>query len=123
MDVLHTALWVTDIHETLAFYCDGIGLKKTRERLGDDNVVNYFVGGMDGTEIQFKYDGSDREVDPDGIDHVAVSVDDVDETVATLVDEYGSEITRGPNTIEDLDLRAAFVTDPDGYGVELVRYF
>lgn len=123
MDVVHTAIWVSDLDEALTFYCDGIGLRETRRREGEDGVTNCFVGGESETELQFKYDRTERDVDPSGIDHVAISVDNIDEIVEKLVDRFDVEVTRGPITIDDLDLRVAFLTDPEGYGVELVEYF
>lgn len=121
MDVLHTAIWVSDLEETTAFYCDGLGLEHTRDFVGDDGVTNYFVGGESDAEIQFKHDDADREVEPSGIDHLAVATDDVEETVETVVEDHDSEAVKGPLTMEDMNVAVAFVTDPDGYVVELIQ--
>ncbi|MFC6825279.1 VOC family protein [Halopelagius fulvigenes] len=121
MDVLHTAIWVSDLNTTKAFYCDGVGLKFSRE-FATDGVRNYFVKGENGVEIQFKYD-SEHEVtvERDGVDHLAVGVDDVETTVGHLVDERGSEVLKPPTVLKKTGSTIAFVTDPDGYVLELVE--
>jgi lactoylglutathione lyase len=117
MDVLHTALWVSDLDETRAFYEGTLGLSFTRDLEGDDGVYNYFVAGESDTEIQFK-PVDDGDVDPGGIDHVAVAVESVDDVLEELDDD---RVTDGPMELDELDVRIAFVTDPDGYGVELIE--
>lgn len=121
MEVLHTAVWVSDIERTVAFYTGTLDLEHTRS-LTRDGVLNYFVGGEGGTELQFKYDedADDRSIEPAGIDHLALEVDDVDETVATLQATHGSEVLEGPTTLDEHGVRFAMVTDPDGYVVELI---
>jgi lactoylglutathione lyase len=120
MDVLHTAVWVDDIDTQLSFYCDGLGLERTRE-FDLDGVTNTYVAGESDTEIQFKHDGTERNPEPAGIDHIAVGVDDVDETVDTLVEQYGGEIVDEPRTLADKGVRIAFVADPEGYVVECIE--
>ncbi|QFU84688.1 VOC family protein [Natronorubrum aibiense] len=121
MDVLHTAVWIDDIDATTDFYCDGLGLEHTRDFVGDDGATNYYVRGESETEIQFKYDDTDRDLEPSGIAHVAIAVEDIDDTLETLVDEHGSEIVGEPTEIERSNIRIAFATDPSGYIVELVE--
>ena len=125
MDVLHSAVWVSDIEETLSFYVDAMGLEKTREFVSGDGAKNVYVAGEGETEIQFKYD-PDHSVpaqDGAGFDHVAVAVDDTDTEVERLVEETGCTVRRGPLTSDGANARVAFIEDPDGYGVELVEEF
>jgi lactoylglutathione lyase len=98
MDVLHTAVWVDDIEAQLSFYCDGLGLERTRE-FDLDGVTNTFIGGESDAEIQFKHDDTERNPEPAGIDHLAVGVDDVDGTVDELVDRYDGEVVDEPRTL------------------------
>lgn len=121
MDVLHTAIWVSDLKKSKEFYCDGIGLEFSREFTTDD-VRNYFVAGEGGTEIQFKYDPNhDVTVERDGVDHLAVGVDSVEETVDHLASERGAEVLKPPTLLEKTGSTIAFVTDPDGYVIELIQ--
>lgn len=122
MDVIHTAVAVSDIDETLAFYTEGLDLAYGHE-FTLDGVRNVYVAGEGGLEIQFKYD-PDREapVEPAGIDHLAVEVDDVPAALEALVAATDCPVVQEPTVIEAADAVAAFVEDPDGYVVELVAY-
>jgi len=120
VEVIHTAVWVSDLERTRAFYEDALGLAHTRE-FESEGVTNFYVGGGDGAEIQFKYDPGRGAVDPSGIDHLALSVDDVDALLDRLQAETDTEVVDGPRTLDLLDVYIAFVTDPDGYVVELVE--
>ncbi|GAB7020744.1 VOC family protein [Halostagnicola bangensis] len=122
MDVIHSALWVSDIDETLSFYVDSLGLEKTREFESGEGARNVFVAGDSDTEIQFK-SHPDREPSSDGFDHVAIEVDDTDAEVERLVEETGCRVRRGPLTSDGANARVAFIEDPDGYGIELVQEF
>lgn len=121
MDVIHTAIWVSDLEATKAFYIDALGLEHTWD-FELDGVTNYYVAGAGETEIQFKHD-PDRSgpVDPTGIDHIAVEVDDTDATLDHMVAATGCEILGGPQVVEAANAYVVFIEDPDGYGVELVE--
>lgn len=123
MDIQHTAVQVSDLEATKAFYEDGLGLTYETD-FHVDGVHNYYVSGEHlETAIQFVHDPeSDAEVEPSGIVHLAVLVEDVDAAVEDLVEETGCRVLKGPLTIEEADARAAFVEDPDGYEVELFRW-
>lgn len=122
MDVLHTAVWVSDLESTAEFYDDVLGLERSREFVGGDGVTNYFVSGESDAEIQFKYDESeDVTVDPGTVDHLAVAVDDVDAAIERATDEWESELVDGPRDMEDAGIRIAFITDPEGYTVEIIQ--
>ena len=124
VDVLHSAIWVSDLEQSIEFYCDALGLEKTNEFMGGDGAKYVYVAGDESdTEIQFKYD-PDRKLDiGNGYDHVAIGVDDTDAEVERLVEETGTTVTRGPLTSEGANARVAFIEDPDGYGIELVEEF
>jgi len=125
VDVIHNAIWVSDIEETMAFYVDALGLEKTHEFESGDGATNVYVAGESDTEIQFKYDPEKDlgDLDAGGYDHVAVAVDDTDAEVERLVEETGCTVRRGPLTSEGANARVAFIEDPDKYGIELVEEF
>lgn len=121
MDVAHTALWVSDIDATTEFYEDVLGLDYDRE-FELDGVLNYYVGSDDGAELQFKYDpDADDRVDPAGIDHVALTVENTDATFERVVEAADPEVVLEPTTVDVAQRRVAFVEDPDGYVVEFVQ--
>ena len=121
MDVIHTAIWVSDREETESYYIDTLGLEYTREFVGDDGVTNFYVAGESDTEIQFKHvEGREEPVEPSGIDHLAVSTEDVDAAVERI-EEAGYEAVMGPLATEATGAYIAFVEAPDGYVVELIE--
>lgn len=121
MEVIHTALRVSDLDATTEFYEDVLGLDHQWEFVLDGET-NYYVGSGDGAEIQFKHDPDDDEpVEPAGFDHVALGVDDTDATFERVVAESDCGVELEPTTVEQAGCRIAFITDPDGYTVELVE--
>ena len=119
MDVIHTAVKVSDLERTREFYEDGLGLDYSRDFVGDDGVTNYFVRGESEVEIQFKHDpDDDGAVDAGDFDHFAIMVEDTDEMVDLVVEETDGSLRAGP--MEQGDVRIAFVEDPDGYGIEFI---
>ncbi len=120
MDIVHTALWVSDLEATKRFYEEDLGLEMTREFTGDDGIVNYFVAGESETELQFKYDpDGDRSVDPGDFEHTAVTVADIDAIVQHVEEESAGRVVDGP--IPFGDIRIAFAEDPDGWGLEFIE--
>lgn len=116
MDVLHPALEVHDLDTTVAFYVDLLGLDRTREaELGGQRHV--FLGGTGPAELQLME--VDDPVTPSGFDHLAVAADDIDAVVEAAIEEWDSAVVREPDTFEDV--RLAFITDPEGYHVELIE--
>ncbi|MCQ4334282.1 VOC family protein [Natronomonas sp. F2-12] len=121
MDVIHTAIRVSDLEEAREFFVDGLGLEENWS-FTLDGVENVYVGGEHG-EIQLRYDpeGDDPESNRETIDHLAVSVDDADAETERMVEETGCEVIKGPLTVEAAGARVAFIEGPDGYVVELVE--
>lgn len=121
MDIHHTAIRVGDLDATKAFYEDGLGLEYSDDFYTDEGVHNYYVTGerLD-TTIQFVHDPDENsDVDPSGIVHLAIVVENTDEIFDRVVDRTDCPIVGEPTTIEAVNARAAFVEDPDGYEVEL----
>jgi len=125
MDVLHTALWVSDLEATLEFYTEEIGLEKTNEFVGGDGATNVYLKGDNGVVLQFKHDPEreDEDITPTALDHLAFGVEDVDAAVEHLVEDVGCEHVRGPLDSEGAGARIAFIEDPNGYGIELITPF
>lgn len=116
MEILHPALEVSDLDAAVDFYESLLGLHRTREA-ELDGQRHYFLGGAGSAELQLiEVEGP---VEPSGFDHVAVAADDVDAVVSTATDEWGSEVVMDPRSMGDV--RLAFITDPDGYHVELIE--
>jgi lactoylglutathione lyase len=123
MDVIHSAIWVSDVEQTLEFYVGALGLEKTNEFVGGDDARNIYVTGDGDAEIQFKHnpDHDLGEASTARFDHLALEVDDTDAAVERLVEETDAELLRGPLDSTGAGARVAFITDPDDHVLELVE--
>ena len=121
---LHTMLRITDPDRSRAFY-EALGMEFRRElpivRNGELEATNYFFGIPDQDEeleLTLNHDGRDYDLGT-GYGHVALAVDDLDETLASLK-EQGIEPEREPYRVREGGSLICFVQDPDGYRVELI---
>ncbi|MDR9431908.1 MAG: VOC family protein [Natronomonas sp.] len=126
MSVIHTALWVSNLEATKAFYMDTLGFEHQLDfewpTDAEDSVTNYYVGRGNVAELQFRYDPSRMAaIEPSGIDHIAIAVEEVDAEFDRIVEETGCPVVTEPVNISPANNRVAFIEDPDGYVVELVE--
>lgn len=121
VNVEHFAIWVSDLEATKAFYMDALGLGRSRE-FEVDGVTNLFLAGPDGTELQIKYDADRTEsIDPAGVDHLAIQVDDLEATFRHMVEETSCTVRTEPKPGHGGGSTVAFIEDPDGYAIELAE--
>jgi lactoylglutathione lyase len=124
MSFIHTCYRVTDPERSVAFY-EALGFEKRRELPIREEAVNYFLGipGEDGPELELTYNvdtpASGYDVGT-GYGHIALTVDDLDATLAALA-EKGIEPERPPYRVREGGSRICFVRDPDSYRVELIE--
>ncbi len=120
--LVHTCLRVRDPDASVAFY-RALGFEE-RGRLNFESAYNVYLGlPGDGDRLELTVNvGREEPYDlGEGYNHVAVTVEDVDEALARLA-EIGVEPERPPyrpGGRDDLP-RIAFVADPDGYRVEVI---
>jgi lactoylglutathione lyase len=121
---LHTMYRITNPEKSRAFY-EALGLEFRRDmdivRGGEKEATNYFFGfaGQDEElELTVNHDGREYDLGT-GYGHVAVGVDDLDETLERLKRE-GIEPEREPYRVREGGSRLCFVRDPDGYRIELI---
>ena len=122
MELIHTCYRITDPERSVAFY-EALGLEKRRELPIRDEAVNYFLGvpGQDSPELELTHNfGVDSYELGTGYGHVALTVQDLDGTLARLA-EQGIEPEREPYTVREGGSRLCFVRDPDGYRIELIE--
>jgi lactoylglutathione lyase len=122
VELIHTCYRITDPERSVAFY-EALGLEKRRELPIRDEAVNYFLGvpGKPQPELELTYNfGVDAYELGTAYGHVALTVDDLDTTLAALA-EKGIEPERPPYTVRDGGSRLCFVRDPDDYRVELIE--
>ena len=123
-DFLHTMVRITDPEKSRAFY-EALGFAFSRDmdivRNGELEATNYFFSMGDSEnvlELTFNHDGRTYEMG-DAYGHIAIAVDDLDETLSRLK-EQGIEAEREPYRVREGGSRLCFVRDPDEYRIELI---
>ena len=121
---LHTMCRITDPEKSRAFY-EALGMEFRRElpivRDGELEATNYFFGypgQEEELELTYNHDGRGYDIGT-AYGHIAIGVDDLDETLAKL-EEQGIEPEREPYRVREGGSRLCFVGDPDGYRIELI---
>src|SRR5262245_19624458 len=120
MRMLHLGLRVTDLDRSLAFYT-ALGYAElgrvpetafgslTMLQLPDDPFVS----------LELVHDPARPVNDTGAVNHLVIQVDDLDVTIADLATRG---VTAEPPTAAGPDLRTSWLTDPDGYRIELVQW-
>ena len=125
MRILHTALFVTDLERSIAFYTQKLGMRLLRRNEVEvDRVTLAFVGYDEESkwaaiELCHWWDAKPHDVGS-GFAHVAIGVENVAETCATLGSQ-GVRITREPFAVAGGKKMLAYIEDPDGFPIELIE--
>ncbi|WP_322403063.1 lactoylglutathione lyase [Massilia luteola] len=125
MRILHTMLRVGDLQRSIDFYTKVLGM--TLLRTSENPEYKYtlaFVGygtNPDHAELELTYNwGVDKYEMGSAYGHIAISADDIYQT-CDQVRAAGGNITREPGPVKGGTTVIAFITDPDGYKVELIE--
>ncbi|MEI6768752.1 MAG: lactoylglutathione lyase [Betaproteobacteria bacterium] len=122
---LHTMLRVGDLDRSIDFYTKVLGMKllRTTDR-PDQKYTLAFVGfanNPEQAEIELTYNYGVTEYDiGNAFGHLALGVKDVHQT-CNNIRLMGGNITREPGPVKGGLSIIAFVTDPDGYKIELIQ--
>lgn len=125
MRILHTMLRVGDLQRSIDFYTRLLGMKllRTTDR-PDQKYTLAFVGygtNPEHAEIELTYNyGVDKYELGSAYGHIALGVPDVHVT-CEAIRAGGGNITREPGPVKGGTTVIAFVTDPDGYKIELIE--
>jgi lactoylglutathione lyase len=123
MELIHTCYRITDVDRSVAFY-EALGFEERKRLPIREEAINVFMGlpgDGDRLELTYNFDTPLGGYDVGtGYGHIAVSVDDLDATLAALA-EQGIEPERAPYTVREGGSRLCFVKDPDQYRVELIE--
>jgi lactoylglutathione lyase len=121
MELIHTCYRITDPERSIRFY-EALGFEKRRELPIRDEAVNIFMGlPGDGDRLELTYNfGVDSYEPGTGYGHIAVAVEDIEETLARLR-EQGIEPEKPPYRVREGGSLLCFVRDPDSYRVELIE--
>jgi lactoylglutathione lyase len=126
MRYLHTMVRITDIDQSLDFYCSKLGMKEVRRRVDEKGRYTLvFLAAPDDLgeaetvnrpmlELTYNWDPEDYSGGRN-FGHLAFAVDDIYATCQRLMDG-GVTINRPPR-----DGNMAFVRSPDGISIELLQ--
>lgn len=119
MKYLHTMVRVTNLEESLDFYCRKLGLVELRRHevpAGKFTLIFLAAPGDESAQIELTYNW-EPEPYPGGrnFGHIAYEVDDIYALCQHLLD-HGVTINRPPR-----DGRMAFVRSPDNISIELLQ--
>lgn len=124
MRMLHTMLRVTNLDDSLKFYCDVLGMKLLRKHdFPSGKFTLAFVGYGDESEatvleLTHNWEVSSYDLG-DAYGHIAIGVDDV-YAACDRIRERGGNVVRDAGPMKGGTAVIAFVEDPDGYKVEIV---
>lgn len=121
--MLHTCIRVKDLEKSLKFYREALGLIKTGEKNFPEQKFSLVylsneVGGYE-IELTYNYDVEQPYEIGNGFSHLAVGADNIEEMREKHI-ALGYEVTPLKGLPGEAP-RYYFVTDPDGYRVEVIR--
>jgi lactoylglutathione lyase len=125
MRILHTMLRVGDLQRSIDFYTKVLGMKLLRTSENPEYKYTLaFVGygnNPDHAELELTYNwGTDKYEMGTAYGHIAISTENIYQT-CDQVRAAGGNITREPGPVKGGTTVIAFITDPDGYKVELIE--
>jgi lactoylglutathione lyase len=119
MKYLHTMVRVKDVDDSLAFYCDLLGLAELRRydsEQGRFTLVFLAAPGDEDAQVELTWNWDPEDYDEGrNFGHLAYEVDDIYALCQRLMDG-GVTISRPPR-----DGRMAFVRSPDNISIELLQ--
>ena len=125
MRILHTMLRVGDLHRSVRFYTEVLGMKLLRTTDRPEQKYSLAFVGYDSEarsavlELTYNY-GVERYDLGGAFGHVAIEVDDLRKT-CEAVRTKGGKVTREPGPVKGGTSMIAFVEDPDGYKIEFIE--
>ncbi len=125
MRLLHTMLRVSNLEESLKFYCDVLNMKLLRQKdYPEGKFTLAFVGYGDESdhtvlELTHNWDVDEYNLG-DAYGHIAIGVDDIYATCEAMT-ALGGRVTRQPGPMKHGSTVIAFLEDPNGYKVELIQ--
>ena len=122
MRTLHVGLRVADLERSLAFYT-GLGyvVLGTVPETAFGSLTMLKLPADEFVSIELVHDPDGGPVDPGGLNHFVVQVDSMRDTVARLR-TVGIEAEEPASPDGSDDFWTAWLTDPDGYRIELVQW-
>ena len=129
MRLLHTMLRVGDLQRSIDFYTQVMGMTLLRTTHRPEQKYDLaFLGygsNPEHAELELTYNhGVDRYELGSAYGHIAVGVEDAAATCAAVRERaqaLGGAVTREAGPVQGGSTVIAFITDPDGYKIELIQ--
>jgi lactoylglutathione lyase len=126
MRLLHTMLRVGDLQRAIDFYTQVLGMTLLRRSENPEYKYSLAFLGFDGgnpgqAEIELTYNwGVDTYELGTAYGHIAIAVADA-HAACEKIRAAGGQVTREAGPVKGGTTVIAFVTDPDGYKIELIQ--
>ena len=125
MRILHTMLRVGDLHRSVKFYTEILGMKLLRSTERPEQKYSLAFVGYDTEErsavIELTYNyGVDKYELGGAYGHIAIEMPDI-KSMCEKVRTGGGKVTREPGPVKGGTTVIAFVEDPDGYKIEFIE--
>ena len=126
MRILHTMLRVGDLQRSIDFYTQMLGMQLLRRSENPEYKYSLAFLGFDGgnpgqAEIELTYTWGVESYDMgSAYGHIAIGVPDAYAACAKIK-AAGGNVTREAGPVKGGSTVIAFVTDPDGYKIELIQ--
>jgi len=119
MKYLHTMVRISDVDQSLDFYCNKLGLTETRRyenEKGRFTLIFLAAPGDESAQVELTYNWDPAEYgEGRNFGHLAYAVDNIYDICQRLLDG-GVTINRPPR-----DGHMAFVRSPDNISIELLQ--
>jgi lactoylglutathione lyase len=125
MRILHTMLRVGDLQRSIDFYTKVMGMTLLRTSENPEHKYSLaFLGygrNPEHAELELTYNwGVEKYELGSAYGHIAIGVPDA-YAACEKIKASGGNVTREPGPVKGGTTVIAFVTDPDGYKVELIQ--
>ena len=121
MKYLHSMIRVKDENKAKEFYCDLLGLKLANRVRLEDCYLQYLLDEITNTEIELTINDEKQDyANGSAFGHFAFECENLDEFDKKMKQKgYNWEVE--PFILEQLNIKIAFLNDPDGNSVELIQ--
>jgi lactoylglutathione lyase len=122
MRTLHVGLRVADLKRSLAFWT-GLGYEVlgTVPETEFGSLTMLKLPSDEFVTLELVHDPGRGTVDPGGLHHLVIHVESMDQIVSALA-ARGANVEPPSSPDGSEDFWTAWVTDPDGYRIELVQW-
>lgn len=125
MRFLHTMLRVGDLQRSIDFYTQVLGMKLLRQRDNEEYKYSLAFLGFESNpaqaELELTYNWGQTQYDMGtAYGHIAIGVKDC-YAACEQIKAAGGQVTREAGPVKGGTTVIAFITDPDGYKIELIQ--